>query len=165
MNGVKPIPAELLTDSAVLLTPTGSGYLRDNLDSVRIVRVSAITDYTTGRTRDCTELVMYFDCVNSSPSGTEFAAGQSLEYCGETYEVVSAELFAGEDPHHWRVKARKTGGERITRDRQTHRSVPAAECGCRLPDTCVVGRRLSGLRHCGAGESDKEKEVNSCFTI
>ena len=97
MNGVKPIPAELLTDGAVLLTPTGSGYLRDNLDSVRIVRVSAITDYTTGRTRDCTELVMYFDCVNSSPSGTEFAAGQSLEYCGETYEVVSAELFAGED--------------------------------------------------------------------
>ena len=61
MNGVKPIPAELLTDGAVLLTPTGSGYLRDNLDSVRIVRVSAITDYTTGRTRDCTELVMYFD--------------------------------------------------------------------------------------------------------
>lgn len=56
---------------------------------------------------------MYFDCVNSSPSGTEFAAGQSLEYCGETYEVVSAELFAGEDPHHWRVKARKTGGEHI----------------------------------------------------
>lgn len=113
MNGVKPIPAELLTDGAVLLTPTGSGYLRDNLDSVRIVRVSAITDYTTGRTRDCTELVMYFDCVNSSPSGTEFVAGQSLEYCGETYEVVSAELFAGEDPHHWRVKARKTGGEHI----------------------------------------------------
>ena len=68
---------------------------------------------STGRTRDCTELVMYFDCVNSSPSGTEFAAGQSLEYCGETYEVVSAELFAGEDPHHWRVKARKTGGEHI----------------------------------------------------
>ena len=110
MNGVKPIPAELLTDSAVLLTPNGSGYSRENLDSVRIVRVSAITDYTTGRTRDCTELVMYFDCVNSSPSGTEFTAGQSLEYCGETFEVVSAELFAGEDPHHWRVKARKTGG-------------------------------------------------------
>ena len=111
MNGVKPIPAELLTDSAVLLTPTGSGYSSETLDSVRIVRVSAITDYTTGRTRDCTELVMYFDCVNSSPSGTEFTACQSLEYGGETFEVVSAELFAGEDPHHWRVKARKTGGE------------------------------------------------------
>ena len=34
-----------------------------------------------------------------------------LEYGGETFEVVSTELFAGEDPHHWRVKARKTGGE------------------------------------------------------
>ena len=29
----------------------------------------------------------------------------------------------------------------------------------------MVGRRLSGLRRCGAGESDEEKEVNSCFTI
>ncbi len=36
-----------------------------------------------------------------------------------------------------------------------------------LPETalCMVGRRLSGLRRCGAGESDEEKEVNSCFTI
>ena len=111
MNGVKPIPAELLTDSAVLLTPASSGYSTETLSDVRILRISAITDYTAGRTRDCTELVMYFDCVNSSPSGTEFTAGQSLEYCGEDFEIVSAELFCGEDPHHWRVKARKTGGE------------------------------------------------------
>ena len=36
-----------------------------------------------------------------------------------------------------------------------------------LPETdvCMVGRRLSGLRRLGAGESDEEKEVNSCFTI
>lgn len=113
MNGVKPIPAELLTDSAALLTPTESAYIRETLDDVRIVRVSAVTDYTAGRARDCTELLMYFDCVNSSPAGTEFSAGQSLEYCGEEFEIISAELFSGEGPHHWRVKARKTGGEYI----------------------------------------------------
>ncbi len=108
MNGVKPIPAELLTDSAVLLTPQDTGYARKTLENVRIVRISAIADYTAGRVRDCTELLMYFDCVNSSPDGTEFSAGQSLEYCGEEFEIVSAELFRGEGPHHWRVKARKT---------------------------------------------------------
>ncbi len=113
MNGVKPIPAELLTDSAVLLTPSGSGYSRETLDDVRIIRTSAITDYSAGRTRDCTEIVMYFDCVNSAPYGTEFAAGQSLECGGEVFEIVSAELFSGEEPHHWRVRARKTGGEYI----------------------------------------------------
>lgn len=111
MNGVKPIPAELLTDSATLLTPAASGYTRETLRNVRIVRLSAITDYAAGRARDCTELLMYFDCVNSSPADTEFSAGQSLEYCGEEFEIVSAELFRGEGPHHWRVKARKTGGE------------------------------------------------------
>ena len=111
MNGVKPIPAELLTDSAALLTPTASGYSKESISDVRIVRMSGITDYTAGRMRDCTELLMYFDCVNSSPAGTEFTAGQSLEYCGESFEIISAELFAAEDPHHWRVKARKTDGE------------------------------------------------------
>lgn len=113
MNGVKPIPAELLTDSALLLTPSGSGYSRETLENVRIIRISAITDYSAGRTRDCTELVMYFDCVNSAPDGTEFVAGQSLECGGEVFEIISAELFSGEEPHHWRVKARKTGGEHI----------------------------------------------------
>lgn len=113
MNGVKPIPQELLTDSAELLDPSDYGYSRKALSDVRIVRVSGITDYAAGRIRDCTELVMYFDCVNSSPSEMEFSAGQSLEYCGETFEIISAELFCGEAPHHWRIKARKTGGEHI----------------------------------------------------
>lgn len=110
MSGIKPIPAELLTDSAVLLIPTASGHRAQPLEDVRIVRKSAITDYTAGRTRDFTEIVMYFDCENSYPADAEFCAGQSLEYCGETYEIVQAELFSGTAPHHYRVRARKTGG-------------------------------------------------------
>lgn len=117
MSALKPIPAELLTDCAVLRTPTASGYKTADLIDVRITRTSAITDYTAGRTRDCTELVMYFDCVNSvysTESGVgevEFAAGQTLVYCGESFEIISAELFSGTAPHHYRIKARKTGGE------------------------------------------------------
>lgn len=110
MTSVRPIPLELLTDIAVLRTPSGSGYTDTDLIDVRIVRTSGITDYTTGRTRDCTEIVMYFDCVNSYPQDTVFAAGQTIMYCGESYEVIQAELFSGTEPHHYRVKARKTGG-------------------------------------------------------
>lgn len=111
MSGIKPIPAELLNDWAVLLTPTANGYNEETLSGVRIVRTSKITDYAAGNARDCTEIVMYYDCVNSSPGGMEFSAGQSLAYCGETYEITQAELFSGTEPHHYRVKARKTGGE------------------------------------------------------
>ncbi len=110
MTAVRPIPAELLTDSAVLKTPSVSGYNDTNLHNVRIVRTSGITDYTAGRTRDCTEIVMYFDCVNSYPQNTVLAAGQTLVYCGESYEITQAELFSGTEPHHYRIKARKTGG-------------------------------------------------------
>lgn len=111
MSGIKPIPAELLNDWAVLLTPTEYGYSEKDLIDVRIVRTSKITDYAAGNARDCTEIVMYFDCVNSYPAGIDFSAGQSLVYRGEVYEITQAELFSGTEPHHYRVKARKTGGK------------------------------------------------------
>ncbi len=111
MRKIKPIPAELLTDCAVLRTPSENGYEKTDLIDVRIIRTSAITDYTAGRTRDCTELLMYFDCVNSYPQDVIFSAGQTIDYCGESYEITSAELFSGTAPHHYRIRARKTGGE------------------------------------------------------
>lgn len=110
MSGIKPIPAELLTDSAELLTPAASGYKREQLTDVRIVRVSSMTDYAAGNARESTGIVMYFDCVNSYPADADFTAGQTIVYCGENFEVTKAELFAGTEPHHWRVTARKTGG-------------------------------------------------------
>ena len=110
MSGIKPIPAELLTDRAALMTPTASGYRTEQLTDVRIIRTSQITDYAAGNTRECTEIVMYFDCVNSSPTDAEFTAGQTIAYCGESFEITKTELFAGEEPHHWRITARKTGG-------------------------------------------------------
>lgn len=110
MSGIKPIPAELLTDSAVLSIPTASGYSSEQLTDVRIIRTSKITDYAAGNARENTEIVMYFDCVNSSPADSEFTAGQTIAYCGEDFEITKAELFAGSQPHHWRITARKTGG-------------------------------------------------------
>ena len=110
MSALKPIPAELLTDCAVLRTPAEGDYTDEDIIDVRIVRTNAITDYTAGRTRDCTELVMYFDCESSYPQDVEFAAGQTIVYCEESYEITSVELFSGTAPHHYRIKARKTDG-------------------------------------------------------
>lgn len=111
ISQAKPIPPELLTDYAILLVPTSSGYRETELSCVRIQRTSAVTDYAAGRTRDCTELVMYYDCVNSYPDGVEFAAGQTIRYCGENYEITKAELFSAPEPHHYKITTRKTGGE------------------------------------------------------
>ncbi len=111
MSGIKPIPAELLTECALLLTPTANGYSEESLTDVRVVRTDKITDFAAERSRDCTGIIMYFDCVNSFPADAEFHAGQSLVYRGETYEITEAELFSGAEPHHYRIKAGKTGGE------------------------------------------------------
>lgn len=111
MSGIKPIPAELLTECVQLLTPTANGYSEEELIDVRVVRTDKIADLAADRARDCTEIIMYYDCVNSSPADVEFHAGQSLVYRGETYGITEAELFSGAEPHHYRIKAGKTGGE------------------------------------------------------
>ena len=81
MSALKPIPAELLTDCAVLRTPTAGGDTTTDIIAVRIVSRNATT-----------------------------AGGRTILYCGESYEITSAELFSGTAPHHYRIKARKTDG-------------------------------------------------------
>jgi len=104
---LRPIPLELLTDSAVLGTPTEAGRSSEELDNVRIIKTGILTEYISGKEKDYTQIVMYFDCVNSSPADTEFFAGQTLSCGSEEYEIIKTELFAGEAPHHWRITARK----------------------------------------------------------
>lgn len=108
---LKPIPAELLTDSAELLTPTDSGYDSEELENVRIIRTGAMTDYAAGYARENTQITMYFDCVNSLPADAEFSVGQLIAYNEEKYEITKTELFAGESPHHRKITARKVNGE------------------------------------------------------
>lgn len=113
MNGVKPIPAELLTDSAVLLTPTGSGYLRDNLDSVRIVRVSAITDYTTGAHARLHRACNVLRLCELLAFGYGIRGGSVVGILRRDLRGSFRGAFRRRGSHHWRVKARKTGGEHI----------------------------------------------------
>ncbi len=103
---VKPIPSSLLNDSITLLAPTASGYSETEVTEVRVVSTDEITDYVRLRARDIGELTVYYDCVNSSPAGVEFAAGMSILYNGKRYELISAQTFCAEQPHHIRIKAR-----------------------------------------------------------
>lgn len=107
---IKPIPAALLRDGFVLLTPTQSGFSRTYIENVRIVCKSAVSDHTATRMRDISQLVVYFDCEQSYPAETEFYAGQQAEYRGALYELLTAELFSGEQPHHYKLTFQKISG-------------------------------------------------------
>lgn len=109
---INPIPDALLGDSFTLLVPTRNGFSRTEVDNVRVERKSAVSDMTATRMRDVTELVVYYDCVSSYPEGMEFQAGQQAEYDGEVFEILEAQMFSGESPHHWKLVCRKTGGSR-----------------------------------------------------
>ena len=101
---VKPIPDSLLGDSAELLIPNGSGYDITELDNVRVERTSCVSDYSSQRMRDRTEITVWFDLESSYPADTEFAAGQKLRYLGEEFEVLEARTFIADSPHHVRIK-------------------------------------------------------------
>lgn len=106
---IMPIPYELLCDSFVLLSPSESGFSRTVIDNVRVVKRSVISDYTATRMRDISELVVYYDCERSTPSGVSFSAGEQAQLDGELYELLKAELFSGEYPHHYKLTFRKIG--------------------------------------------------------
>ncbi len=103
---VKPIPLTLLSDTITLLQPTEAGYAETEISNVRVVCRSEVSDYDRLRARDKATLTIYYDCANSSPSGVEFAAGMTILHDGKRYELIIAEEFRAEQPHHIRIKAR-----------------------------------------------------------
>lgn len=108
---IKPIPSELLGDSFTLISPNKyGGTVRTEINNVRVERVNSVTDYTSAA-RDCTELSIWFDCVNSGPEGTEFSAGERAEYLGELFELTEVRTLGADCPHHIKIKARKISGE------------------------------------------------------
>lgn len=109
---IMPIPDFLLCDSFVLLVPLKSGFRRVAVENVRVERTSRISDYSSARMRDTTQITVYFDCEKSLPSDTEFCAGQLAEFDGERYELTEVRLFSADSAHHVRIKADKISGER-----------------------------------------------------
>ncbi len=105
---VRPIPFSLLNDVVTLHEPMGHGLYRTcEVEYVRVVTNSEITDRSAVNVRDVSEITVYYDCVNSTPRGISFRAGMPLEHNGSKYEIIRAETFSGERPHHIRITARK----------------------------------------------------------
>lgn len=111
MNNIRPIPMELLGDSFMLIVPFEDSLEQIYVRSVRAVKTGAVSDYSSTRMRDTSELVIYYDCTNSLPQNMEFSAGMQIEYGGELFEVLEAKLFCGISPHHWKLTARRIGNE------------------------------------------------------
>lgn len=110
---IMPIPDVLLGDSFTLLVPDGSGKWRETvIGNVRVERNCCISDYSSQKARDNTELTVWYDCSRSSPKA-EFAAGMKVRYHGETYEITEQKIYLADGPHHCKFKARKIGGEYI----------------------------------------------------
>ncbi len=105
---IQPIPFSLLNDVVTLHEPTDyGGYRTREIEYVRVVTNSEITDRSAVNVRDVSEITVYYDYANSSPRGVSFQAGMLLEYNGVSYEIIRAETFSGERPHHMRITARK----------------------------------------------------------
>lgn len=104
---LRPIPLSLLNDSVTLRVPYASGYESCEINNVRVVHRSEISDRAAVNVRDVSEITVYYDHEHSTPSDMEFAAGMLLVHGGLRYEIVRAEAFSAEGPHHIRITARK----------------------------------------------------------
>lgn len=167
---IDPIPIELLTDSVTLLTPTDSGYSGTVLGNVRVIRTSTVTDHLVTHTRDRSELVVYFDCVNSTPMGTEFNAGQSLEYFGESTRSWNPPCSPGRSrtttvSAEERPAANSTaekGGKRRDQGNQT-REIHGMRQGGSLPPGKTAARREQRARTAAEYQKDKEAALGGTY--
>ncbi len=103
---VFPIPRGLLRQKITLLVPDESGYSAQDISSVRVVKTSKVREYNSTVIRDSSEILVYYDCTNSVPVGITFSAGMLILFEDRRYEIISAEEFSGERPHHIRITAR-----------------------------------------------------------
>lgn len=103
---VLPIPRGLLREKIKLLVPADSGYSVQEICSVRVVRTSKVREYNSTVVRDSSEILVYYDCTNSVPAGISFSAGMLILFDDRRYEIISAEEFSGNGPHHIRITAR-----------------------------------------------------------
>lgn len=104
---IRPIPASLLKDSITLLVPYSGGYHSITVEKVRVCCRSRVSEYSAAIMRDTSEITVYYDCEQSYPSHTEFSAGMLIMYDGARYEVLSAETFSADVPHHIRITAKR----------------------------------------------------------
>lgn len=105
---VKPIPNKLLGDEIILQKPTESGWSDVYIHNVRAERVSSVEDSYSTSPREKTELIVWYDCVNSYPEAS-FEAGMRVKFGGEIFEITKSKVYRAENPHHCKFNAVKIG--------------------------------------------------------
>lgn len=107
---VRPIPDVLLGDSITLLIPAAGKWNETKISNVRVERSEAVSEYSSHKVRDNTEITVWFDNVKSTPKA-DFSVGMRVNYRGESYEITECRTYFADAPHHCKFKARKLGGE------------------------------------------------------
>lgn len=107
---VKPIPDVLLGDELTLLVPREGGWSEKYVGNVRVERTGAMADYSSQKTRDNTEITVWYDHANSYPE-VSFSVGMRVRYRGEVFEIIEEKAYYADAPHHCKFRARKIYGE------------------------------------------------------
>jgi len=115
LSRLKQIERKLLPHSATLLRREGGAWEdgAENAKNLQYVRVDGndrLTYSVDGVSRLC-ERVLYFDCVNSRPTGTGFRLGDVIVYteAGVEREYTVKSVFAAPTDqinpavHHWEL--------------------------------------------------------------
>lgn len=111
---INPIPMEMLTESAVLMTEISRDewgkvkYSETQLKNIAVRPAAANSENSSSQT-ELFSGTLYFDAARSCPPGTEFIPSKQLVvYSGKTYRVMSAEKFtAFGRSHHTKVRLGK----------------------------------------------------------
>ena len=108
MRGLRPIPARLLADDAVVRVPDGVGGYAEGVavSHVRFARTQGVVD-DYHRSADAGSGKVYIDAV-SSDGAFEVPAGSRIDIGGYSYYVVEVkrcEDFNGR-VHHWELVVR-----------------------------------------------------------
>lgn len=108
MRGLRPIPARLLADDAVVRVPDGDGGYAEGVavSHVRFARTQGVVE-DDHRSADAGSGKVYVDAVNSG-GAFEVLAGSRIDIGGHSYyvaEVKRCEDFNGHI-HHWELVVR-----------------------------------------------------------
>ena len=108
MRGLRPIPARLLAEDAVVRVPDGGGGYAEGVavSYVRFARMQSVVD-DGHRSADAVAGKVYVDAVNSS-GAFEVPTGSRIDIGGHSYyvaEVKRCEDFNGHI-HHWELVVR-----------------------------------------------------------
>ena len=108
MGSLKPIPARLLADDAVVRVPDGTGGYDEGvaISRVRFHKTQSVVD-DGHRSADAGAGKVYIDALNSI-GAFEVPAGSRIDICGHSYYVAECrrcEDFNGH-VHHWELVVR-----------------------------------------------------------